>query len=255
MPLTANQVVTGAEHALAPAVEAKGLQPTREEFLKHGGMSEEEFVIPRLSILKSAKGDLKAGTLVNNVTGEPVNGLFIPLFSFSTYIKFNGMRVEWISMDRTDPRVIDGIKWGTAADGKTSLKPLVTQIINFAGYVGDNLSLPAVVGFKRTSLKAGVRFNTTCFSQARGTTLIEGTFTRQFNIKHRYELVAKPVPHKDYGEYFELDFAVPKDRTQFEITDATQKELWEKAKEAAFLVAALSPDSYESEARDGASNL
>lgn len=225
-------------------------QPSQKEMLQHGGMSPDELILPRLSLLKNDKDGVKAGTLVNNITGEPVDGLFTPLFSYNTYMKINGVDIEWISLDRTDPRVIKGLEWKNLPDGK-KIKPEVTHIINFVGYVGENYSVPVVAAFKRTSLRAGRRFHTACFSQCRGTTLIEGTFFKQFNYKRKYELIVKTVLDRVYGQYFTLEFSLPKNQADALIPDNIQKQLWEKAKEAAILVEALSTSSKFELGNDG----
>lgn len=224
------------------ALEVKG-----NEDLKHGGMTEEEFILPRLKLLKDDKNGLPAGSLINKVTGQLFESLFVPVFAFNTYIKFNGMTIEWISTDRTDPKVDDGLKWKEGTRGE-KIKPTVTQVMNFVGFPSDNLSMPVVVGFKRTSLKSGKAFYTTCYSNSRGTVPVEGTHFNQFKVKHRYNIFGRKVEDKNYGSYHTLDFSLPKDPEQFNIQESEQPVYDSLAKTAAFLVNALSADAYEVEA-------
>ena len=244
---TIEQAMTAPVETTVPTVLST------QESLKHGGMGMDEIVLPRLRILKDAKDGFAAGSLIDNVSGNEWKNLFIPLFVFNNYIEFDGMRIKRSSMDRTEPWVSEGLDWKEVLENgfKRRLKPTVTQVISFVGYDAENFALPVVAGFKRTSLKAGKRFYTNCFSQGRGVTLIEGTFFSQFNIKHRYALVSKKVEDKNYGSYYTLEFALPKTQEEFNIPDLVQKELWDLAKGAAVLVGALSAEAYGTDPEDG----
>lgn len=122
-----------------------------------GGLGGEDFEIPRVQILQKTSPDIgKAenlvfGAVVNSITKEDLGKLFIPLFAFKQYAEFKSDgSLVFSSIDRTDPRVIDGLKWGTSGDAEKD-KPVMTEFINFmAMFEGEQM--PLVLSFKRTSI-------------------------------------------------------------------------------------------------------
>lgn len=136
----------------------------------------EDLEIPRASLVQftseSAQAEKKEdridpGTLINSITKEPLNNIFIPIYKFTTFIQWNprkkddpnfdqafepGERV-FSSSDPRDPRVIAGKDWGPNNE-----PPKVTKYINFLCYfIGHRY--PLVLSFSKTSKQGGNRLN------------------------------------------------------------------------------------------------
>lgn len=179
----------------------------KTEDAKHGGMTGTDLEIPRALILQGlspdvVEGGLKSGTVINSLTKETLDGQFLALFPFKQYIKFTEEgKVEWKTIDRTDPRVEAGLQWvGDEA-------PAVTEFINMLTIfkVGGewDLSMPLILSFKKTSLRIGRQFNTLLsLSQAQGKPYYASpysikTFLKQDGQKSWYLPKISPVPSKE----------------------------------------------------------
>lgn len=130
----------------------------------------EDLIIPRAKLLQAlspevqAEGStLKAGMVINSVTQEALPELFVPIFKFTNWIRFNPRdpkspgfdaafepgAIVWRSNDPYDPRVQQQAKFGE--DGS---KPLATKFLNFFSYF-QGVDMPIVLSFCNTSFKAG----------------------------------------------------------------------------------------------------
>ena len=134
----------------------------------------EDLLIPRaklyqgLPVEQEQYPDGKPGQVLNSVTKEVLPDLFIPIFKFTRYVKFNPREknspffdanvglgdVCWESTDPYDPRVVDGIKFGPNGEA-----PEVTKILNFFCQF-QGVPMPIVISFSKTSMKAGKQLMT-----------------------------------------------------------------------------------------------
>lgn len=175
------------------------------------GTDRDELVIPRAALLQALSPDvvdsqttpegkdLKAGMLINSLTREILPDVFIPVFYFPSWVRFNPRDpkafgydpafgpgdVIWRSNDRTDPRVVEEAKFGP--NGET---PLATMFMNFFSYF-PGVQMPVVVSFSKTSIKAGKRL----LSLAR--------FSGKDIFAQKYRLSVKKEQN-DKGTYFVL---------------------------------------------------
>jgi hypothetical protein len=179
----------------------------KQEDAKHGGVTSSDLEIPRALILQGlspdvVEGGLKAGIIINSLTKETLDDQFVALFPFKQYIKFtDDGKVEWKTIDRTDPRVESGLQWvGDEA-------PAVTEFINMLCLwrVGGewDTSMPLILSFKKTSLRIGRQFNTLLsLSQTQGKPYYAvpyriKTFLKQDGQKSWYLPKVSPVPSKE----------------------------------------------------------
>lgn len=132
----------------------------------------EDLIIPRAKLLQSTsteiqagEKDLKVGQIINSLTKEVLPSVFIPVFKFTNWIRFNPRDAKadgylkefgpgdiiWRSNDPYDPRVQTEGKFGD--DGS---KPLATKFLNFFSYF-PGVPMPVIVSFSNSSFKAGKR--------------------------------------------------------------------------------------------------
>lgn len=128
----------------------------------------EDLIIPRAKLLQAlspevAEGDMKSGMIINSLTKEPLPQLFIPIFKFTNWIRFNPREsskpgydakfgpgdIIWRSSDPYDKRVIEEGKFGD--DGE---RPLATKFLNFFSLF-PGVSMPIIVSFSNSSFKTG----------------------------------------------------------------------------------------------------
>ncbi len=140
-------------------------------------MEREDLVFPRAALMQSNSPeivdnlmtpdgkDIKVGMVINSLTREILPDVFIPVFYFPTWVRFNPRDpkalgydpafgpgdVIWRSNDRNDPRVQEEGKFGP--NGET---PLATMFMNFFSYL-PGVAMPVIVSFSKTSMKAGKR--------------------------------------------------------------------------------------------------
>lgn len=152
------------------AVEVKmntGVQKTK----KPRGFEEEtdrsDLLIPRAKKLEQmspevSDGDMKAGQIINSVTGEELPEKFIPIFFFKQWIRFNPRDskspdynsefgpgdIVWRSSDPNDPRVQEEGRW------IGDQPPKATAFLNFFSLF-EGQEMPIIVSFCNTSYKAG----------------------------------------------------------------------------------------------------
>jgi len=177
------------------------------EDVSHGGISSEDLEIPRVLFLQAlspdvAEGGMKAGTVINSITKETLGKEFLALFPFKQYVQFDDSnKLLWKTIDRRDPRVEAGIKW----DGDTP--PTVTEFINVLCIFKQDgewdTTLPAVMSFKKTSLRVGRQFIT--LLSVRGAAGVKpyetvynlSTFEKQDGLKRWFLPKIIPAPKKE----------------------------------------------------------
>lgn len=133
---------------------------------------QEDFIIPRAKLLQALSPEVvaepdkfKPGMVINSLTLEVLPEVFIPIFKFTNWIRFNPRNTKdqnydpaygpgdimWRSKDPLDPRVITESKFGE--DGSN---PLATKFLNFFSMF-PGVDMPVIVSFSKTSFKAGKR--------------------------------------------------------------------------------------------------
>lgn len=176
--------------------------------VESGGISGSDMEIPRCSLLQSTSPVLKdnknlnEGEFINSVTQEVLSGRFIPLFPFKQYAKFSmDGKLEWTTVNRNDPRVINGLKW---IDNQ---KPEVTEFLNFMIVMEANPDIPLILSFKSTSLKVGKQF----------LTLLElkRTKTKKPYYAYTYELGSK-VQARGAQSWFVPKIGMPTEKHEVE---------------------------------------
>lgn len=141
------------------------------------GVEKEDLLIPRAQLiqalspemtdrdLKKLYPELTIGSIINSLTKEPLGEIFIPIFMFKNYARFNPRKREdpnfdqnlepgamiWRSNDPLDPRVQAETKFG--ANGEA---PLAITFMNFFSYFPGS-PMPIIVSFSKTSYTAGKR--------------------------------------------------------------------------------------------------
>lgn len=161
----------------APA-EAQGsaiMAPTEHRRGFEEGYDQDSLEIPRAKLMQGLSPEVlenpetfRIGMIINSVTLDILPEVFIPLFKFTEWIRFNPKdnraenfdpnypagKLIWRSKDPNDPRVIEEGAWGP--DGQ---KPLATKFMNFFS-IFEGEVMPVVVSFCNTSFKTGKRLYT-----------------------------------------------------------------------------------------------
>ena len=128
----------------------------------------EDLIIPRAKLLQALSpevvdGSGKPGQIINSLTKEILPSVFIPVFKFTQWLRFNSRDQKatgynpdfgpgdliWRSADPHDPRVQAEGKFGE--DGS---KPLATKFLNFFSYF-PGVTMPVIVSFSASSFKTG----------------------------------------------------------------------------------------------------
>ncbi|MCH7590717.1 hypothetical protein IIB34_06740 [PVC group bacterium] len=169
------------------------------------GVDQEELIIPRAKLLQALSPELednpelKAGVIINSVTGEVLPSVFVPVFKFTQFIRFNPRESKapgfnpdfgpgalvWRTNDPNDPRVIAETKFSDNGE-----KPLATRFLNFFSYF-EGCEMPVIISFSNTSFKAGKRLMS--LAKFRGGDM----FSKQ------YELASKKESN-DKGTFYTL---------------------------------------------------
>lgn len=134
------------------------------------GCTREELMIPRAQlvqptspILSEGRTDVRIGSIVNSIQKDVLPEVFIPVFKYTNWIRFNPRNTDdpnydpsfskgdviWKSTDPTDPKVIAETKFGPEGE-----KPAATTFMNFFCWF-EGYNMPVVVSFSKTSYKAG----------------------------------------------------------------------------------------------------
>lgn len=146
-----------------------------------------DFIIPRAKLIQYTAEEVTAqdpadriepGKLVNSITKKELPLLFIPIYRYKTYSQFNAMdkhlpnfdpayepgEMIFSTTDKTDKRIVsyhaDGtLEYDNLAFGKEGQAPKVTETFNYLClFPGE--SLPLILSFKRTSIRAAKEMNT-----------------------------------------------------------------------------------------------
>lgn len=133
-------------------------------------VEQENLIIPRAKLVQGLPKEMaempehvKPGMIINSLTKEILPNVFIPIFKFTNFIRFNARKKEeegfdpaygpgeliWRSDDPKDPRVMAETKFGP--DGE---KPIATTFWNFFSYF-PGVPMPIIVSFSKSSFKTG----------------------------------------------------------------------------------------------------
>lgn len=166
---------------LTPATQGDTSPAVQETTSQLGRGHEEEsdvddLEIPRAKLIQFTSDeaqtddpDLKvdAGKIINSITREELENIFIPIKKFTNFIQWNPRKKDdpyfdqafepgemvFQTSDRRDPRVIEGIKFGENGE-----PPKVTKYLNFlCCFIGHDY--PLILSFSKTSIKAGKSLN------------------------------------------------------------------------------------------------
>lgn len=134
------------------------------------GFQKEDLIIPRVKLLQAlspevseAGSALRPGQIVNSLTKEVLPEIFIPVFLFVNWIRFNPRdskkdgfdpafepgAMMWKTSDPMDARVLEYGKFGPNGE-----PPLATKFLNFFSYFPGS-STPVILSFSKTSFRAG----------------------------------------------------------------------------------------------------
>ncbi len=203
-----------AEHQNNPLAQSE--QPQRG--FEHG-VDQEDLVMPRAKLIQALSPEMqeglegiKVGSIINSLTKEVLPEIFIPIFFFKTFIRFNPRKkddpnfdrefepgaVIWMSNDPHDPKVI--AETGFKNNRK---KPLAVTFLNFFSYF-PGVSMPVIVSFSKTGYKAGRQLLSLCC------TVSGDMFSRQYRLRSQMEsndvgvyavFKATPVGHVSTQEH------------------------------------------------------
>ena len=149
------------------------------------------------AVIDDVNGGLRPGMIINDLSSEILSDTFIPIFKFTTWIRFNPRKKEdfgfdpsfapgdviWRSNDPIDPKVIDQSKFGENGE-----KPLATKFLNFfAKFKNENM--PVIISFCNSSYNAGRDL----LSLARFTP--GAMFSRQYKLASKFK-------ENDKGKFF-----------------------------------------------------
>lgn len=164
----------------------------------------EDLLMPRAKLLQALSPEVvesgdkfQAGQIINSLTREILPDVFIPIFKFTFWMRFNPRNAKdprfdgnygpgdmmWRSSDPFDPRVDKEGKFGPGGE-----RPLATKFLNFFSFF-PGVKMPVIVSFSNTSFKAGKRLLSLAqFSDA-------DMFSRKYSLKCKSE-------KNDIGTFF-----------------------------------------------------
>lgn len=157
-----------------PLAETKSNLPAMPNLGPIKGMEEptqrEDLIIPRANLLQALSPEVVEnpkefypGLIINSLTKEELPEVFIPIFKFTEWIKFNPKDKKDPNFDQafepgaliyktSDPH--DPIVAKEGSFGPNGEKPTITKFLNFFSYFPGH-NMPVVVSFCKTSLLAG----------------------------------------------------------------------------------------------------
>ena len=168
-------------------------------------IAREDLVIPRAKLFQGLPTeyekfpDAKPGQILNSLTKETLPAEFVPVFKFTNWVRYNARKqgepgfdpnyapgaMIWRSTDPHDPKVRAESEFGPNGE-----PPLATKFLNFFS-VFPGSSMPVVVSFSKTSLKAGRQLIT--LAQLTGGDM----FSRKYRLGVKKE-------SNDQGSYYVL---------------------------------------------------
>lgn len=194
----------------------------------------EDLIIPRVKLMQALSPEviedgsaLKPGQIINSVTREILPAEFVPVFKYTEFFKFNPRNqkdadfdpsfeagaVVWRTRETADPRVIAGKDFGPNGQ-----PPSITKFLNFFSYFpGSETMSPVVLGFAKTSMKAGQQLMSLC--------KLSQTQDAPDMFSWKYRLGAK-VAKNDKGTYYV--FTVTKVGRSSSDEFAFAEQLWEE---------------------------
>jgi hypothetical protein len=161
----------------------------------------EDLLIPRTKLIQPLSPEveengIKAGSIVNSLTKEVLPSVFVPVFVFKEYIRFNTRATDkpgydpnyplgalmWKTADALDPRV-EETKFGPNGE-----QPVAQAVLNFFSWF-PGCDMPIIVSFAKTSYKAGKQlYSLTKFCQG-------DMFSRKYSLTTKKE-------QNDSGSYW-----------------------------------------------------
>ena len=165
--------------------------------------TKEDLIIPRAKLLQALSPeviekpkDYQPGLIINSLTKEVLPDVFIPVFKFTNWIKFNPRNTKdpnfnkdfepgaiiWQTTDPTSPLTKE------AEFGENGEKPTAIKFLNFFSYFPES-PMPIIASFGKTSFKAGK------------TLLSLAQFGGGNMFSRKYRLAAKQVTN-DIGTFF-----------------------------------------------------
>ncbi len=210
----------------ALAIKKNNLPPAVIEAAGRGfeePTAREDLLLPRATLLQALSPQVvdgvegcKSGIVINSITNEMLPEVFIPIFKYTEFLKFNprDSKAEnydpaydagaliWRTNDPTDPRTAE-CKFGE--DGS---KPTAVKVMNFLCYF-PGVNMPIVLGFSKTSYKAGKKL------------ISLAQFSGGDMFSRRYKLATKPA-ESDGNKYFvlEVGFAGKVNQEEYKIAEA-----------------------------------
>ena len=191
----------------------------------------DDLIIPRAKLLQSkspeveepqCEGKYKAGMIINSLTKDVLAppGLFIPVFWFPSWIKFNPRQkndplfdnayepgaIIWRTNDPNDPRTAEG------EFGENGEKPTALKSYNFFSYFPGQ-DMPVIISFIKTSAKAGKKLlSLAMFSRG-------GMYTRKYKL-------TSVLKETDGNKYYVLEVlaAGVSDKKELEIAESWHKD-------------------------------
>ncbi len=163
-------------------------------------MSQSDFEIPRAKIVQFTSEEAQAvdvadrvqpGTFINALSKAVITPVFMPIQKYKTYTQWNPRKKDdpnydpafepgemiFTTLDRHDPRVMEGIKFGPNNE-----IPKVTESITVLA-VFEGQKLPLLLSFSKTSFKAGKRMNT--LLEEAGGDIFSNKFKLVFNLQEK----------------------------------------------------------------------
>lgn len=169
----------------------------------------EDLILPRATLLQALSPQVidgvegcRPGVIVNNITTEPLGEVFIPIFKWTEYLKFNPRDSK---AEGFDPAFEPGaLVWKTATPtpeqieeckfGEEGEKPTAMKVMNFLCYFLGS-EMPIVLSFAKTSYKTGKKL----------ISLAQYTGGDMFSKK--YKLTAKQA-ESNGNRYFVFDVGI-----------------------------------------------
>ena len=177
-----------------------------------GGIDQGDLIIPRAQLLQAMSpilslpeyaGTFKPGMIINNLTKDVLPPTFVPVFTFTNWIRFNPRNSKDPNYDHAyEPGSViyrtndpyDARLKHDAQFGENGEPPLAIKFLNFFSYFPGQ-SMPIILSFSRTSFKAGK----TLLSLARFSP------GNMFSVRYRLSSRQKET---DGNKYFILDVNV-----------------------------------------------